>query len=127
MEPSMLLAKFHEELSAAYRVGNFDVIRKLYLPDVVMMEPGQETKHGIEEILKAGKEMFDDRITGVQYLSEETLGPIGSEFLVDRGRYIFETEDGTVADRGKYLMVWKLIDGQYRVYIDSYSSDLTES
>ncbi|XP_070573999.1 uncharacterized protein [Ptychodera flava] len=123
MEFRQLLAQSREKLSSAYRDGNFDIIRELYLPDVVLMAPGQETKQGIEEILKAGKEMLDDGITEVQYQSDETIGPVGSEFIVDRGRFTFRTNDGTATDRGKYLMVWRLTEGEYRVYIDSFSSD----
>jgi ketosteroid isomerase-like protein len=45
---------------------------------------------------------------------------------VDRGRYTLtlQTDDGEVTDEGKYVVVWKQDGEAWRIFWDSFSSDL---
>ena len=43
------------------------------------------------------------------------------------GTYTFDYTDpkaGKISDHGKYLEVWKKVDGKWKCYLDMYSSDL---
>jgi ketosteroid isomerase-like protein len=40
------------------------------------------------------------------------------------GRYVLETADGQVADRGKFLVIWKRVDGNWHLHRDMINTNL---
>ena len=50
---------------------------------------------------------------------------VSGDLAYDRGTYRFamETPNGRVEDIGKYLMIWKRIDGEWKVVVDISNSD----
>ena len=40
------------------------------------------------------------------------------------GTYAMKTKDGKVADRGKYCVVWKRVNGQWFLHRDIWSTSL---
>jgi beta-lactamase regulating signal transducer with metallopeptidase domain/ketosteroid isomerase-like protein len=69
-----------------------------------------------------------DEVTGgLQHLLDQGVGrmkihmdeifPIG-EMVCDIGRFVALSEDGVVLARGKYITIWKMEDGRWKVYRD---------
>jgi len=40
----------------------------------------------------------------------------------EMGRYIFENKEGRIVDKGKYLVIWELTDGQWKLHRDMINS-----
>jgi ketosteroid isomerase-like protein len=40
------------------------------------------------------------------------------------GTYTFTKQDGTVLDHGKFIVVWKLVEGEWQVHRDIYNSSV---
>ena len=43
------------------------------------------------------------------------------------GTYAMKTKDGKVADRGKYCVVWKRVNGRWLLHRDIWSTNLPEA
>jgi uncharacterized protein (TIGR02246 family) len=66
-----------------------------------------------------------EEITNV--FEPEVIEVAGSgDLAYDRGtyRFVMETPEGRIEDVGKYVVVWKKIDGEWRAVLDISNSDL---
>ena len=58
-------------------------------------------------------------------LSLTTLEVWGDEnFVTEEGVYLLNAKDGSQIDKGKYLVLWKRVDGKLMFYRDIFNSDL---
>ena len=101
--------------------GDSVALGNLYCIDAKLMNHGSPSTIGRADIVKAFGEMIRDSITGSGF---ETIGLWGSdEILVEEGTGYFAHANGTVTTRGRYLLVWKKEDGQWKIFRDTYFSD----
>jgi ketosteroid isomerase-like protein len=62
---------------------------------------------------------------GANKLGLTTTGLWGDEnMIVEEGEYSFMSEDGHQLDNGKYIVLWKMEDGKWKLFRDCYNSDL---
>jgi ketosteroid isomerase-like protein len=58
--------------------------------------------------------------TSVQVAESGEIGYTGGTYTLD-----FTDDKGAkISDKGKYLEVWKKVDGKWKCYLDMYNSDL---
>ncbi len=73
---------------------------------------------GRENIVKVFSSMIRDSITGSSF---KTTGLWGDDdLLVEEGTGSWSHENGTVVGRGRYLLVWKKDDGQWKILRDTW-------
>ena len=49
----------------------------------------------------------------------------GDENMVEEvGVYTFNDANGTTLDKGKYICLWKMEDGKWKIYRDIFNSDM---
>lgn len=58
--------------------------------------------------------------TSVQVADSGEIGYTSGTYTLD----YTDPKAGKVSDKGKYLEVWKKVDGKWKCYLDMYSSDL---
>ena len=58
--------------------------------------------------------------TSVQVAESGEIGYTSGTYTLD----FTDPKAGKVSDKGKYLEVWKKVDGKWKCYLDMYSSDL---
>lgn len=46
-----------------------------------------------------------------------------NDLLVEEGKYTVSDKKGTALDKGKYLVLWKLEDGKWKLFRDIWNSD----
>lgn len=62
---------------------------------------------------------------GVAGISLTTLEVWGDEnYITEEGLFEIKLKDGTQADKGKYVVVWKKEDGKWKLHRDMSNSDL---
>jgi ketosteroid isomerase-like protein len=76
---------------------------------------------GRENIVKVFSSMIQDSITGSSFETTELWG--NDDLLVEEGTGSWSHENGTVVGRGRYLLVWKKEDGQWRILRDTWFPD----
>jgi hypothetical protein len=62
---------------------------------------------------------------GANKLGLTTIGLWGDEkMLAEEGEYTFIDKDDKPLDKGKYIVLWKMEDGKWKLFRDCYNSDL---
>ena len=62
---------------------------------------------------------------GFAHIDGKTTDVWGNESLItEEGMYTLTAKDGKVMDHGKYIDVWKMEDGVWKVFRDCSSSDV---
>jgi ketosteroid isomerase-like protein len=62
---------------------------------------------------------------GANKLGLSTTGLWGDEdMLAEEGEFIFMDKDEKQLDKGKYIVLWKQEDGNWKLFRDCYNSDL---
>jgi uncharacterized protein (TIGR02246 family) len=113
-----------QDFVTAFNTGNYDQAAALFASDGYLMPPQREAVQGpkpIEIMLRKFGEQ------GYQNLRMETIRVDHSgDMAVEIGRYtiaIQQANGTTVADRGKFLQVWRRL-GAWLMTANSWSSDL---
>ena len=62
---------------------------------------------------------------GANKLGLTTIGLWGDEkMLVEEGEYTFIDENEKLLDKGKYIVLWRIENGKWKLHLDCYNSDL---
>lgn len=73
---------------------------------------------GRENIIKAFGSMIRDSITGSSFKTTHLWGD--NQLLVEDGTGIWSHANGKVVGRGRYLLVWKKDDGNWKILRDTW-------
>ena len=85
------------------------------------MNHGSPSTVGRADIVNVFGEMIRDSITGSAFT---IIGLWGSdEILVEEGTGYFAHANGKVVSRGRYLLIWKQEDGQWKIFRETFFSD----
>ncbi len=60
-------------------------------------------------------------ISNLNLNTEEVLG--GPTVVSEVGNYELKIANGTVVDKGKFVVVWKMENGKWKMYRDIFNSD----
>jgi ketosteroid isomerase-like protein len=122
LDVESLLRNLAQDFVTAFNTGNYDQAAALFTTDGALMVPHHEPAYGaraIERLLR--------QETGYQDLRLETIRVEASgDMAMEIGRYSvgIRQPDGTIiADRGKYVKVWRRL-GTWLIVADSWSSNL---
>ena len=110
----------NQQLGKAMASGDSTGIVALYHSQAVLYPPNMlaGTRHTMGSMAKAIPGM------GIKTVTLKTSEVEGdNNMLVESGTY--EMGDGSKAvDKGKYLVVWKMEDGKWKLYRDIWNSDM---
>jgi uncharacterized protein (TIGR02246 family) len=113
-----------QDFCTAFNTANYDQVALIFTPDSVWMPPNHEPVQGRAGIERALRKYGE---AGYQDLRLETTRVEASaEMALEIGQYtmaIRQANGTTVADRGKYLRVWRRM-GTWLIVADSWSSNL---
>lgn len=104
-----------------FNQGDIAGLATIYTEDCRVLPPNQEMLEGRDAV----RALFGDLAEGgFQSKLEilETLAAAGIGYQV--GRYTLEDPDGAVVDQGKFIEVWKEVDGEWKISNDTWNSDL---
>lgn len=96
-------------------------IASLYTKGGQLMPAGSEAIEGHANIAKFWQSVFDAGITGatLETLEVSTMGDTAAEV----GKLELRNKEGKVVDTGKYVVVWKLVDGTWKLHRDIWTSN----
>ena len=110
----------------AFRQGDYATIGGFYAPDGYLLppnEPAVQGRQAIAEMWKSWGGLPNVEITfGASVTGVSSSGDMAYEY----GWYIFayDTDDGRVTDKGKYVSVSQKIGGVWQVMTDIFNSNL---
>jgi uncharacterized protein (TIGR02246 family) len=105
----------------AYATGDADALANQFTEDAIVMPPNGDAITGraaIREFWVASMAFAP----GGGITTEEN-GSSG-DLAYERGSYVAEGPDGAHLDHGKYLSIWKLVDGEWKIYRDTWNTSM---
>ena len=111
----------NESFMTALQAGNVEDIVDHYTEGARVMPPNLPLINGKENIRnmwKASLEMGPLDLK-VKTVTAEAFG----KTAIEEGEYKIHAPDGQVVDDGKYIVVWKKVDGRWRLHQDIFNSN----
>ena len=131
-EPSFDLAparksidEANQSLSDSLKKGDSTGFAGLYCSDAKVMAPEGPAASGKDAI----KSMIGGFIQmGLTNLTIKASDIWGSEALVgEEGTFVLADKDGKEVDHGKYIVLWKMEDGKWKLFRDIFNTDIPKS
>ena len=116
-----VIAEQNKRFTKAHLTGDVATIDAMFAPDARSYPPGADAVSGYAamhdftvEYLKAGLTEF----------REETTDFYGNaEYVVDAGTYVVTYGPDHVTERGKYLNVWQLVNGSWKIKANMWNTN----
>jgi uncharacterized protein (TIGR02246 family) len=113
-----------QDFVTSFNTGNYDQVASLFAGEGVLMAPNHETAYGQKAVERFLRQLAE---AGYEDLRVETTRVEHSgDMAMEVGRYsvsIRLANGATLADRGKYLKVWRRL-GAWLIVADCWSSNL---
>ncbi len=120
-QESSALAERAEAWQDAFNARDIEAVAALYTEDARMMPPNGPMGTGREAVRADLQGLLDAGLTGtLETLETVVAGDLGYRV----GTYVLNAPDGSVADKGKFIEIWRLVDGTWKISRDIYNSDL---
>jgi ketosteroid isomerase-like protein len=97
----------------------------LYTRDGQIMPPNSAVAKGASKLKALFKSFWDvgDIVIKLDTVEVEGAGDLAYEV----GKYALSNKARKVTDRGKYIVVWKKVNGQWKLHRDIFNSNLPAS
>ena len=119
------VAHWHELIKAKDAAG----IAGLYTEDGAVMPPNAPIGKGRAAIQQTWASLMEMPGFGLNIVPEQIIVSSSGDMALDRGAYrlTFAGDGATQTDTGKYVVVWRKIDGEWKAAADIFNSDLPAS
>lgn len=109
----------------AHVAGDSVTIDSMFTADARSLPPGGEAAIGLPAIHAL---TMDYLKSGITEFREETVDFYGTAaYVVDQGTYVLTYGQPSVTERGKYLNVWKQVDGRWRIQTNIWNTSTPAS
>lgn len=116
------IAEMNKKFETA--VSNSDSVSmvNLYAPDAKWMNPNAPSVIGKEALASELSKLLNAGIGSAKLNTTDVWGD--ENYVTEEGTYVLNAKDGSQMDIGKYLVLWKRVDGKLMFFRDMFSSDL---
>ncbi len=120
--PATILHRNGSRWMEAFNNSRCKGLAALYAPDAVILPPNEPAVFGRDAIRATHQELFAEGDFKIDIEALETV--IDGQLAYVAGRYRMWTGDGDLVDRGKYIEIWRPVDGEWMIYRDIYNSSI---
>jgi ketosteroid isomerase-like protein len=109
--------RFMESIRKGDSVG----VAAAYTSDALIMPANSEAISGKDAAPFWGS-FIRMGVKDAKLITEEVIG--NAELLAETGKYEIYLADNKLADKGKYIVIWKQVDGSWKMYRDIFTTSL---
>ena len=105
--------------------GDVAAVADLYAADGAFMAPNAPAANGRKAIEAAWKGLMGLPALALEFGPTRIDIAASGDLATDIGTYTlgFDGKSGRVTDDGKYVVVWRKVDGRWRILADIFNSD----
>jgi uncharacterized protein (TIGR02246 family) len=120
-DPRKAIEAANAQFGAAYGRGDARALADMYTEGGQLYPPNEHVVAGRAAIEQFWKAAMDSGAQGVQLktVEVESLG----DSAVEAGTYTLHGKGGTTLERGKYLVLWKWVEGAWKLHRDCWNSN----
>ncbi|XP_070574927.1 uncharacterized protein [Ptychodera flava] len=111
------------KLEELYNAGDAKGVSELFTEDCQFMNPGTKLIVGRQNVIDAVNAGKAAGWATLKVTTDEVGGIIDGDTAFESGQYVRFKEDGSPGKGGKYLVVWKKVDGVYLTYLKCLNSN----
>ncbi|MFM6995109.1 MAG: YybH family protein [Sediminibacterium sp.] len=97
-------------------------IASLYTTDAKWMNPNAPSVEGKAALVSSIAQVLNAGIGAAKLNTTEVWGD--ENYVTEEGNYKLFAKDGSEIDKGKYIVLWKRVDGKLMFHRDIFNSDL---
>jgi ketosteroid isomerase-like protein len=112
----------NQQWSMAFSTGDSAALAAMYTPNAQLFPMHREIVSGIEAIQQFWQGVMASGVKGATLTTLEVDEQGDTAYEV--GKYELRGEGHKVLDHGKYVVVWKRAQGQWRLHRDIWNSNL---
>lgn len=112
----------NKKFGTAIAAGNAAGVAALYTEDAMALPPNGEAVRGRAAIEKAFQGMIASGVKEVTLTAQEVEGH--GDTATEVGAYSVKDGAGKELDRGKYVVVWKRVQGDWKLHRDIWNSNM---
>lgn len=110
----------NQRFITSFAAQNAADLVSVYTDDAQLFPPNSDVIDGGDNITAFWQGVFDMGLTGAHLDTLEVDNE--GDTAIEAGRYAMTAGDGSVADEGKYLVVWKRIDERWYIHRDIWNT-----
>lgn len=111
----------NDKFQSAFKQGDSAAISKLYTEDGLVLAPGSDFIKGPQAIQNFWQGAMDLGIKEARLDSIEVEQH--NDTAIELGNYGLNAADGQQLDKGKYIVIWKFSDNQWKIFKDIWNSN----
>lgn len=116
------IAEMNKKFETAVSNSDSVAMVNLYAPDAKWMNPNAPSVVGKEALTSELSKLLNAGIGSAKLNTTDVWGD--ENYVTEEGNYVLNAKDGSQMDIGKYLVLWKRVDGKLMFFRDMFSSDL---
>ena len=117
------IAEANAAWEAAFNAGDGAGMAALYTEDAMLLPPGGESVEGRAAIEAFWQSAIEE--LGVQAALKTSELEIHGDMATEVGSFVDTGADGAHVDHGKYVVLWKKVDGDWKLHRDIWNSSMT--
>lgn len=111
----------NKEFGASFATGDSAKFVSLYTSDGCINPPNMPRMCGSKEINAFFVGGLKEGIKDIKLTIDEVMGSEAA--VAEIGRYEVIMDKNQSVDKGKYIVVWKMVDGKWKMHRDVWNSD----
>lgn len=124
--PQEAIAQANQQFMAAFNQGNAGGVAGCYTEEAQILPANVGSIAGRDNIQGFWQAVMDMGIKTARLETVE-LDAVGGETVIEVGKYTLLGGQEQVLDAGKYLVVWKTEQGQWKLHRDIWTTSLPAS
>lgn len=123
---SAQIADLDQKWVQALKKGDLEWVEAVYLSDGLLLPPNAPPVEGSSAIVEVWKSYSELPNVAIDFGPDRVEASSSGDMAYDYGWYTFafDSDNGRVEDKGKYVVVWKNVDGTWKVAADIFNSNL---
>ena len=114
----------NRKLEATFLSGNARGVGSFYTDDAMLLPTGSEPIQGTAGISDFWEAVLHMGIKEVKIETREVDAQGAT--AIEIGQYTLRADRGQLMDRGKYVVIWKLVKGEWKLHRDIWNSSLSQ-
>jgi len=116
------IAELNKQFEDAVSKSDSVSMASLYTEDAKWMNPNAPSVVGKKALVSELSKLLNAGIASGKLNTVDVWGD--ENYVTEEGNFQLYAKDGTQIDKGKYLVLWKRVDGKLMFFRDMFSSDL---
>ena len=121
-EISDAIVAANEKFMTVFKMGDADGLANLYTENGQVLPPNGGFLTGKDAIQAIWQSILDMGAKEIKLDIVEVEGQ--GDTAIEVSNYTLYTEDGQELDKGKYIVIWKQKDGQWKLHRDIFNSSM---